>query len=79
MADCRSGRISYFVIKRAGISDRDQLRAIARRDMVLGEPLRTQLRESDLAAAAPVTPDAWPHDLGASLPRENASLQEVGA
>jgi hypothetical protein len=79
MADCRSGQISYFVIKRGGISDRDELRAIARRDMALGEPLRTRMRESDLAAAAPVTPNAWPHDIGASPPRENANLQEAGA
>jgi hypothetical protein len=78
IADCRSGQISYFVIKRGGISDRDELRAIARRDMALGEPLRTRMRESDLAAAAPVEPDAWPHEISGSPSRRDACLQEAG-
>jgi hypothetical protein len=62
MADCRTGRIRYFVVKRGGIAESDQLRAIAWRDMVVANPLRTTLRESELAASLPISPDDWPQE-----------------
>lgn len=69
MAECRSGRIRYFVVRRGGIAEADQLRAIAWRDMVIGNPLRTTLRESELAASPPISPDDWPQE----APRTAAS------
>jgi hypothetical protein len=79
MADCRSGRIAYFVIKRGGIGDRDQLRAIAWRDMALGNPLRTRVRDSDLAASAPITPNAWPERVAGSSPPACSNFRKAPA
>ncbi|PXA86538.1 photosystem reaction center subunit H [Nostoc sp. 3335mG] len=62
MADCRTGRIRYFVVRRGGIAEGDQLRAIAWRDMVIGNPLRTTFREGELAASPPISPDDWPQE-----------------
>lgn len=67
MAECRTGRISYFVVRRSGIAEADQLRSIAWRDMVVGHPFRTTLRASDLAASAPISPDDWPREAPRTL------------
>jgi hypothetical protein len=62
MADCRTGCIRYFAIRRGGIVESDQLRAIAWQDMVIGNPLRTMLRKGELAASPPISPDDWPQE-----------------
>lgn len=63
MASCRTGRIAYFVIKRGGIADRDQLRAIPWRAMVLGDQLQTRMRDAEIAGSPQIAPDEWPERL----------------
>lgn len=80
MADCRTGRIRYFVVRRGGIAEANQLRAIAWRDIVVGMPLRTTLRESELAAAPPISPDDWPQEApGTAAPPVVHSKSEAQA
>jgi hypothetical protein len=60
MAVSLTDRICYFVVQRLGLSRRGDLRAIAWRDMVLEDPLRTRLQDDEIEGCASVAPDQCP-------------------
>lgn len=60
MADCRTGRIDYIVVKSGGIADGEQFRAVAWADILCGETFGTQLTREELAAMPALDPGDWP-------------------
>jgi hypothetical protein len=65
MAECKSGRIAYLVVRRGGAGLSEQLQAIGWDDVQAGRVFKTKITREQLASNPTIKPEDWPIDLPA--------------